>query len=127
MVAVYVYNCRLTNGEMFSTEYDFSETEKWGKGVARINSKNIMVEEYGEEEKVSRNDIIYNQALEETTLTKKEFKAYMKQHLKAVIKSMTEGSETDEDIATFKKTSMAFFKFVMANFDDFTLYDGPNK
>ena len=71
------------------------------------------------EEKVL--DVVYNHNLTQTTFSKPEFMAYIKEFLKKLKANLTERGLTDR-VDAFMKGAQEFVKFIVGKFDEVELY-----
>ena len=70
-------------------------------------------------------DIPYNAQLQEYSMSKKEFMAYIKDYFKKIIAHL-EATGKSSRVDSFKKGATEFTKFIVPKFDDVTLYIGQN-
>lgn len=69
-------------------------------------------------------DIVDSFQLKPTSLTKKEYSAYIKNYMQKVVKYLEE--KKPERVETFKSNAQPLIKHILSNFDDFEFYLGES-
>ena len=115
---VLVYKCVVSGSEMFDNEDPV--TELYNGQVLRIPSK--LIKDEAEEDDVKINNVVLNFNYQTASFTKKDFMAYFKAYLAAVLENMKKLNKTDEQVAEFKKEAQQFFKFLNDKFADIEFF-----
>ncbi|XP_041806229.1 translationally-controlled tumor protein homolog [Chelmon rostratus] len=135
-----IYKCIITNDEMFTDAYKMREIknnlfyEVEGKYVTRTEDfdmaatgANPSAEEGAEATEgssASGVDIVLNHRLVKTDFSKKDFKLFIKDYVKAIKGHLM--NTNPERVKTFEASAIEGVKMILANFDEYTFYTGES-